>query len=582
MTTMSKQFLVGVAVGSGLAARAAQSGGADFLLAINAGRMRNMGAPSVAGNLPIMDAMALTEAFASSEVLSQVSIPVYLGVNVFGASADAAEIAQRAVEQGFDGVVNFPSSIHYPASLQHILERGGRGIAQEVAVLTEAKNRGLKTVFYCSNRTQARFAADAQLDSIVLNFGWNSGGAMGHKQRLSLEEVTLQARDIGRFVRRLHPSIKFMLEGGPIVTADDLAVVAEKADFDGYVGGSTIERLPLESAVVDLIASYRSAGAARSTISPAQRRLLAWGRDCGVVGKSAATVSCLQKLNTLVKLHVPVMIRHEQGADLDWIITAFERHVLRQQARELPSGEQFMQVVRPGIEDRHGSASRRIFGTLKDEQRNRGALGSDSCQLLLVHEPESLPPRTQMRLARALREGWYYAPGTRERVAVIPRCVFICQLWVPGQLPDTLHDDLAQLLEPSMLDVPPLRQRPDDIAALIGSRLSRLGVTQQPQLSSSALLHLQTLEWTANERALYTLADELAQLQGEIDKRQIETVLLKKQPDDADDLMVARGEKARVVETLWRHNFHRGRTARALGMSRKTLYNKMRRYGLGL
>ena len=241
-----------------------------------------------------------------------------------------------------------------------------------------------------------------------------------------------------------------------------------------------------------------------------------------------------------------------------------------------------MQVVRPGIEDRHGSASRRIFGTLKDEQRNRGALGSDSCQLLLVHEPESLPPRTQMRLARALREGWYYAPGTRERVAVIPRCVFICQLWVPGQLPDTLHDDLAQLLEPSMLDVPPLRQRPDDIAALIGSRLSRLGVTQQPQLSSSALLHLQTLEWTANERALYTLADELAQLQGEIDKRQIETVLLKKQPDDADDLMVARGEKARVVETLWRHNFHRGRTARALGMSRKTLYNKMRRYGLGL
>ena len=78
MTTMSKQFLVGVAVGSGLAARAAQSGGADFLLAINAGRMRNMGAPSVAGNLPIMDAMALTEAFASSEVLSQVSIPVYL------------------------------------------------------------------------------------------------------------------------------------------------------------------------------------------------------------------------------------------------------------------------------------------------------------------------------------------------------------------------------------------------------------------------------------------------------------------------------------------------------------------------
>ena len=116
-------------MGSGLAARAAQAGGADFLLAINAGRMRNMGAPSVAGNLPIMDATAVTEAFATSEVLSQVAIPVFLGVNVFGANANATELAQRAAEHGFDGVVNFPSSIHYSPSFQHILERGQRGIA---------------------------------------------------------------------------------------------------------------------------------------------------------------------------------------------------------------------------------------------------------------------------------------------------------------------------------------------------------------------------------------------------------------------------------------------------------------------
>ena len=41
-----------------------------------------------------------------------------------------------------------------------------------------------------------------------------------------------------------------------------------------------------------------------------------------------------------------------------------------------------------------------------------------------------------------------------------------------------------------------------------------------------------------------------------------------------------RSEKDRIVDALWRHGFNRTRTAEALGMSRKTLYNKIKRFGL--
>ena len=42
----------------------------------------------------------------------------------------------------------------------------------------------------------------------------------------------------------------------------------------------------------------------------------------------------------------------------------------------------------------------------------------------------------------------------------------------------------------------------------------------------------------------------------------------------------ARTEKDRIVDALWRHGYNRTRTAEALGMSRKTLYNKIQRFGL--
>jgi len=83
-------------------------------------------------------------------VLSQVSIPVYLGVNVYGESVDPERLDSELADQGFDGVVNFPSCIHHTASMQRILERGGRGVTQEGNVLVHAKKLGLKSIFYCS------------------------------------------------------------------------------------------------------------------------------------------------------------------------------------------------------------------------------------------------------------------------------------------------------------------------------------------------------------------------------------------------------------------------------------------------
>ena len=151
-----------------------------------------------------------------------------------------------------------------------------------------------------------------------------------------------------------------------------------------------------------------------------------------------------------------------------------------------------------------------------------------------------------------------------------------------GSLPEGLESDLAALFSSRTVLVPALRRRPDDIAALLGFYYTKIGLAEkrQPELSASALHQLQTCEWLGNEHELYAVADILALTEGEIDKAGVDAAVALYSRGDSGDLRNTRNEKTRIVEALWRHNFHKGRTAEALGISRKTLYNKITRYGL--
>ena len=573
---MTNQFQVGVAIGSGLTAHAAERAGADFLLAINAGRIRNMGAPSVASILPIIDATELTIGFAKTEVLSQVTVPVYLGVSLYGHSNDPQEIAQQAASHGFAGIVNFPTSIHFSSSMQRILTRANRGIEQEVAVLEAAKKLGLKTILYCANRSQARMGADAGLDKILLNFGWNSGGEYGHKKKLSLEEVAIQTRETARLVKRINPEVSLLLEGGPIVTAKDLSFIAQKVEFDGYIGGSTIDRLPMESTITDLIASYRIAGEQRIEVTTDQRKLLSWGRQRGAAGSSRALIDCLKHLNKLVTLKSTAYIQHETGVSIHWVTKAFENHYGDDSVQSIS----FANVS--GKTETVASISTRLFGSLKQGKHQPGLLNDSRVKLILVHAPEQLLPRIQNKLATAINAGKYVVSGSHKKQTVAARCVFFSECSAEQNLPDNLIPELAELARSQTLVVPPLRQRSEDIPALLAAYFDKIGLREdkQPDMNASALQQLKAQEWTGNETALYAVADRLALFELPIDKTQVDLAITQHHKGDVPNLENTRSEKARIVETLWRYNFHKGRTAEALGITRKTLYNKIKRYGL--
>src|SRR5688572_11911074 len=102
------RFLLGAAIGTGMAAKAAERGGADFLLALSAGRFRSMGMPSAACMLALRDSNRMVMEFGRSEILTRTSLPVFFGAAAFGTD-DFAPLMEQITTAGFAGVVNFPS-----------------------------------------------------------------------------------------------------------------------------------------------------------------------------------------------------------------------------------------------------------------------------------------------------------------------------------------------------------------------------------------------------------------------------------------------------------------------------------------
>ncbi len=572
-------FIVGAAIGSGTTALAAERGGADLLLAINAGRLRNMGAPSIACMLPILDATSLTLEFARREILTQCRAPVLLGVNVWGAEHDVAARAEEIRDAGFAGAVNFPSCMHYERPMQQILSRAGRGIEAEVAQLEAVRRIGLKTMFYCANRTQARLAADAGIDLICLNLGWNVGGALGHRQRDSLEAVAMVAREVGRLVRRINPGTRFLLEGGPIATAGDLARVISLAEIDGYVGGSTIERIPLENSVANQIDRFRQAARRGPVRDAGRRRLVSWGRGHGLVGQGKAQIEFLRRLRALSGSSSPTLLLAERGADTKPVVS-----VMASAAQ--PKGAAHTLEIDLAGEESSVRARELLFGA-SDKRQRPPALGDDRLGLVVLRAPERLPAATQRRLGLALREGSFRASSTRRMQAMRPRVLLICETSSAGgrsgqTLASTgIGSDLAAAFDGRVLRLPPLRERIDDLATLVehlspdtsGEAMGRAS------FSAAAFRQLEAHRWPGNERELRNL---LGMLAGRADDGPVEReeLVFEEETGVAPKDTTGGSERERIVDALWRNGFNRTRTADYLGISRKTLYNKIRRYGL--
>ena len=121
-----------------------------------------------------------------------------------------------------------------------------------------ARGLGLFTLAYVFSASEAERMVEAGVDCIVAHMGNTAGGSVGQEQVIALDAAARLTTEIGDAARKGNPDILVLCHGGPIATPTDFAFILEKTDIHGFVGASSMERLPVEKAIAEVTRAFKA------------------------------------------------------------------------------------------------------------------------------------------------------------------------------------------------------------------------------------------------------------------------------------------------------------------------------------
>jgi transcriptional regulator with PAS, ATPase and Fis domain len=218
---------------------------------------------------------------------------------------------------------------------------------------------------------------------------------------------------------------------------------------------------------------------------------------------------------------------------------------------------------------------------------------------LFLDEIGDLPLALQPKLLRFLQEGEVHTLGERAPRKVNVRVVAATHKDLERDVREgRFREDLYYRVASLSLHVPPLRERPEDAAALISHFLTHYARRNDRAISgitADAIRALQNYSWPGNIRELAAEIERLVLYADEgnyIDLEHISPRILPElartamqaNTSHADlDHMLEDFERRVITETLKRHDCNVARAADALGLgSRQTLYKKLKRLAIDI
>jgi len=221
------------------------------------------------------------------------------------------------------------------------------------------------------------------------------------------------------------------------------------------------------------------------------------------------------------------------------------------------------------------------------ERRKVGLFEVASGGTLFLDEIGEMPPQLQVKLLRVLQDRKVQRLGATDLIPVDVRIIAATNQDLPERVRQkTFREDLYYRLNVIHLAVPPLRERMDDLPILIGQLLRKLnhrlgkGVqTVDPQ----GLEQLQRYSFPGNVRELENLL-ERALIFAEGDSLTDSDLSLPRieAPVSPPPATLESLEKQAIIAALHRWEGNRTRAAAELGITRRTLLNKIKHFGIDL
>lgn len=236
-------------------------GGADLLLALSAGRFRIMGRSSFTSYLCYGESNEIVMNMGCNELLPIIQdTPVLFGLFANDPMIHLYDYIQEIRTSGFSGVVNYPTMGLIDGQFGEALQEEGNTYEREVEAIRLAHYFDLFTVAFVVNGEQARQMTEAGADIICAHLGFTKGGFLGAKKYISINDARKISDEIFDACDSVRDDVIKMIYAGPANTPIDMQYMYQNTKCQGYIGGSTFDRIPTERAILNTTRAFKSYG----------------------------------------------------------------------------------------------------------------------------------------------------------------------------------------------------------------------------------------------------------------------------------------------------------------------------------
>jgi DNA-binding NtrC family response regulator len=318
------------------------------------------------------------------------------------------------------------------------------------------------------------------------------------------------------------------------------------------------------------------------------RRQVEGGEPPTLLGRSAAMKEVARQVELAAASAAPVLVLGESGTGKE--LVARTLHDLSPRAKGPFVGVNCAAIPETLLESEIFGHERGAFTGAAE--RRIGCFEMADGGTLLLDEVGEMHPAVQAKFLRVLEEGAFRRVGGKAEIRVDVRVVAATNKDPAAAIRDgALREDLFYRLNVFPIALPPLRDRPEDIPLLAEAFLRASAAKNGRPLraiSPEALRALQQYPWPGNVRELRNAIERAVILcRGEtIDPAHLPEALRRPaaSPESAPQLTLPIGttvedaEKALILQTLDFAGQNKTRAAEILGISLKTLHNKLNRY----
>jgi DNA-binding NtrC family response regulator len=306
-------------------------------------------------------------------------------------------------------------------------------------------------------------------------------------------------------------------------------------------------------------------------------------RTMGLIGQSAAMVRLRQHIVKVAHADAPVLIWGESGSGKELTARAIHNHCARAAAPfvAVNCGAIPASLIQSEL---FGYERGAFTGAVRDKH---GLIESAGGGTIFLDEIGDLPLELQSNLLRFLQEKTICRVGSTQTITVDVRVIAASHVNLQ-QAADQGHfrNDLLYRLNVLPVEVPPLRERKDDLLLLATHFFNTYSHDRQPRVkgfSSNALQAMGEHDWPGNVRELINrVRRAMVMTEGRLISPLdlgLERRAMPRNNDALDDARF-RAERCAIHVSLQRSGKNITRAARDLGVSRMTLYRLMEKHGI--